>query len=64
VKALRSLARVLTSGTSPQLPAERFDRAKRHIVDTLGARLTGSQTDEGLAVGRAAAALGDNLIQT
>ena len=62
MKALRSLARVLASDALADLPAERFDRVKRHIVDTLGARLAGSQTDEGAGAGRAAAALGENLL--
>jgi 2-methylcitrate dehydratase PrpD len=61
VKALRALARVLASDALADLPADRFDRVKRHIVDTLGARLTASQTDEGAAAGRAAAALDDSV---
>jgi 2-methylcitrate dehydratase PrpD len=41
------------------LPLQRLDHLKRHIADTVGARLAGSTTSEGAAMSRLAASLRD-----
>jgi 2-methylcitrate dehydratase PrpD len=61
VKELIALAAFIQSDRLTEPTAARFDRVKAHIVDTLGAQLAGSRTDEGLAVGRLAASAGANL---
>jgi 2-methylcitrate dehydratase PrpD len=43
-------------------PRERFELLKRHVLDSLGATLAGSRTDEGIAAGRAAGTSNDSLI--
>jgi 2-methylcitrate dehydratase PrpD len=40
----------------------RFERLKRHVLDTIGARLAGSRTDEGAAADRAARSTKDDTI--
>jgi 2-methylcitrate dehydratase PrpD len=61
VKALTRLAEFVQSRDLADLPPARLDRLKRHIVDTSGARLAGSRTDEGMAIGRLAASMPDGL---
>jgi 2-methylcitrate dehydratase PrpD len=61
VKELTALAEFIQDRRLAEPPAARFDRVKAHIVDTVGARLAGSRTDEGLAVGRLVASAGDDL---
>jgi 2-methylcitrate dehydratase PrpD len=62
VKALTALARAIASETLDPLPAARFDLVKRHMVDTLGARLAGAQIDEGRAAALVGQSLGDGLM--
>jgi hypothetical protein len=64
VKVLTRLAELVQSRDLADLPSARLDRLKLHIVDTLGARLAGSCTDEGMAIGRLAASMPDRLAGT
>jgi 2-methylcitrate dehydratase PrpD len=61
VKELTALAEFIQSGRLAEPTAARFDRVKAHIVDTLGALLAGSRTDEGMAVGRLVAHAGNDV---
>ena len=64
MNALTRLAELVQSRDLADLPSARLDRLKLHIVDTLGARLAGSRTDEGMAIGRLAASMPDGLAGT
>jgi len=44
------------------MPDERLDRVKRHVLDTWAAQIAGSRTDEGEAVGRLPDAATDDLL--
>lgn len=62
MKALTRLAELVQSRDLADLPAARLDRLKLHIVDTVGARLAGSRTDEGMAIGRLLAPVGEDSL--
>src|SRR5262245_4748447 len=62
MKALLALAEFIQAPELANPPAERFDRLKRHVVDTIGARLAGSTTDEGAAVARVADTIHDETL--
>ncbi len=61
MKELTALAEFIQSGKLAEPPVARFERVKAHIVDTLGAVLAGSRTDEGMAIGRLVAPARDDL---
>jgi 2-methylcitrate dehydratase PrpD len=62
VKELRALAEFVQSRDLADAPPDRFERVKLHIVDSIGARLAGSRTDEGMAVRRVIASSRDDLV--
>jgi len=62
VNELRALAEFVQCRDLADAPPDRFERVKLHIVDTIGARLAGSRTDEGMAVGRVVASSRDDLV--
>jgi 2-methylcitrate dehydratase PrpD len=60
--ALDALAEFVQSGALTDPPRERFELLKRHVLDSVGARLAGSRTDEGIAAARAAGVVKEDLI--
>ena len=59
MKALTRLAELVQSRDLGDFASARLDRLKLHIVDTVGARLAGSRTDEGMAIARLLPPMGD-----
>ncbi len=60
--AFTALAEFVHSPELADPPRERFELLKRHVLDTVGARLAGSQTDEGAAAARVAASVQDETL--
>jgi 2-methylcitrate dehydratase PrpD len=52
VTLLTRVAEFVQSADLANLPDERLDRVKRHVLDTWAAQIAGSRTDEGETVGR------------
>jgi 2-methylcitrate dehydratase PrpD len=52
VRTLTKAAAFVQSDDLAHMPGERLDRVKRHVLDTWGAQAAGSQTDDGIAIGR------------
>lgn len=59
--ALTRFAAWIQSDDLRQMPPDRLDRVKQHIVDTVGALIAGSRLDAGAAAGRFAAGIGDRI---
>ena len=53
MNALTRIAEFVQSRDLAAMPPERFDRVKRHVVDTWAAQMAGARTESGAAVGRA-----------
>jgi 2-methylcitrate dehydratase PrpD len=49
---LESLAELVQGFDSARLSPDAIDKLKRHLLDTLGAMLAGTRTDEGIAIGK------------
>jgi len=60
--AVDSFAAFIQSRDLADPPPERFELLKRHVLNTVGARIAGSRTNEGIAAARAAATIKDELI--
>jgi 2-methylcitrate dehydratase PrpD len=60
--ALTALAEFIQSRELADPPRQRFELLKRHVLLTVGARLAGSQTDEGAAAARVAASVRDDTL--
>jgi 2-methylcitrate dehydratase PrpD len=58
---LKVLAEWIQSRDVTEVPLERFDRLKRHIADTVACRLAGATTNEGAAMSRHGASIGDPI---
>lgn len=61
MKALVTLAAFVQAVDPDAMPPERFDRLKRHIVDTWAAQVAGRRTAEGQAVARLGPSTGVGL---
>jgi 2-methylcitrate dehydratase PrpD len=61
MNALTKIAAFVQSRDLENLPPARLDRLKLHVVDAFAARVAGSRTDEGAAVGRLCASMIDTL---
>lgn len=62
MKALAKVAAFVQSRDLAYMPEARLDRIKRHIIDTWGARVAGSRTDEGMAIGQMLAPIADPML--
>jgi 2-methylcitrate dehydratase PrpD len=61
VSILTKLAAWIQSDDLLRMPPARFDRVKRHIVDTVGAAIAGARLEAGRAATRFAASVGDRI---
>jgi 2-methylcitrate dehydratase PrpD len=62
MKALNALAEFVQTPELADPPPARFELLKRHVLDTLGARIAGSRTDEGAAAAQVAASMHDDAL--
>lgn len=62
MNTLTALAEFIQGRDLADPPIERFERVKRHLLDTVGARLAGSRTDEGIAAAQVAASVHDETL--
>lgn len=60
--ALAAVADFIQSGELADPPRKRFELLKRHVLDTIAARLAGAKTDEGAAAARLGASLSDETL--
>jgi 2-methylcitrate dehydratase PrpD len=62
MSAVDTLAEFVHSRELANPPIERFNLLKRHVLDTVDARVSGSLTDEGAAAAQVAASVRDSML--